>query len=40
MYVDETDGQIILPPGTHLSLSYLTTAAVGIAAMTWVEIDE
>lgn len=40
MYVDETRGQIILPPGTHLSLSYLTTAAVGIAAITWVEIDE
>lgn len=40
MYVDETNGQIILPPGTNLSLSYLTTAAIGIAAMTWVEIDE
>lgn len=40
MYVDETYGDIILPPGAQLSLSYLTTAAVGIAAMTWVEIDE
>lgn len=40
MYVDETMGDIILPPGTQLSLSYLTTAAVGIAAITWVEIDE
>lgn len=40
MYVDETDGEIILPPGTNLSLSYLTTAAVGIAAITWVEIPE
>lgn len=40
MYVDETKGDIILPPGTNLSLSYLTTAAVGIAAFTWVEIDE
>lgn len=40
MYVDETNGAIILPPGTNLSLSYLTTAAVGIASMTWVEIDE
>lgn len=38
MYVDETNGAIILPPGTNLSLSYLTTAAVGIASMTWVEI--
>ena len=40
MYVDQTDGAIILPPGTNLSLSYLTTAAVGIAEFTWVEIDE
>lgn len=39
IYVDETDGEIILPPGTNLSLSYLTTAAVGIASITWVEID-
>jgi hypothetical protein len=39
MYVDETNGDIILPPGTNLSLSYLTTAAVGIAEYTWVEID-
>jgi len=38
MYVDETKGDIILPPGTNLSLSYLTTAAVGIAEMTWVEV--
>jgi hypothetical protein len=40
MYVDETNGSIILPPGTNLSLSYLTTAAVGIASFYWVEIDE
>lgn len=40
MYLDETNGQIILPPGTNLSFSYLTTAAVGIAAFTWVEIDQ
>ena len=40
MYVDEIDGEIILPPGTHLSFSYLTTAAVGIALLTWIEIDE
>jgi hypothetical protein len=40
MYVDETRGEIILPPGTNLSFSYLTTAAIGIAAFTWVEIDE
>lgn len=40
MYVDETNGDIILPPGTNLSLSYLTTAAVGIAEFSWAEIDE
>lgn len=39
VYEDQTDGDIILPPGTHLSLSYLTTAVVGIASITWVEID-
>ena len=40
MYVDETNGSIIVPPGANLSLSYLTTAAVGIASITWVEIDQ
>lgn len=40
MYVDQTNGDIILPPGTNLSLSYLTTAAVGIAEFTWCEISE
>jgi len=40
MYVDYTNGEIILIPGTSISLSYLTTAAVGIASITWVEIDE
>lgn len=39
-YTEEVNGEIILPPGTQLSLSYLTTAAVGIAACTWVEVDE
>lgn len=39
-YKEEINGEIIIPPGQHLSLSYLTTAAVGIAAMTWVEIPE
>lgn len=39
-YVDQTNGEIILVPGTNLSLSYLTTAAVGIASISWVEIDE
>ena len=39
-YTDETNGTIIIPPGGALSLSYLTTAAVGIASITWVSIDE
>ena len=39
-YTDETNGDIIIAPGGCLSLSYLTTAAVGIASITWVEIDE
>jgi len=38
-YTEEINGEIILPPGTHLSLSYLTTAAVGIASVTWAEVD-
>ena len=39
-YKEEVDGEIIIPPGGALSLSYLTTAAVGIASVCWVEIDE
>lgn len=39
-YKEDIDGEIILPPGTNLSFSYLTTAAVGIAAFTWAEIDQ
>jgi len=39
-YTEEVSGEIILPPGTHLSLSYLTTAAIGIASVTWAEVDE
>lgn len=37
-YTDFTEGDIIIPPGGCMSLSYLTTAAVGIASVTWVEI--
>ena len=37
-YTEEVNGEIILPAGTHLSLSYLTTAAIGIASVTWVEV--
>ena len=39
-YTDYTNGSIIIAPGGCLSLSYLTTAVVGIASVTWVEIDE
>lgn len=39
-YTDLTNGTIIIAPGGCLSLSYLTTAAVGIASVTWAEIDE
>lgn len=40
VYEDFTNGQIIIAPGGCLSLSYLTTAAVGIASITWVEVKE
>lgn len=36
-YVDEPEGTLIIPPGGNISLSYLTTAAVGIASVSWVE---
>lgn len=39
-YNEDIDGEIIIAPGGCLSLSYLTTAAVGIAAVTWVEVKE
>ncbi len=39
-YTDYTEGSVIIAPGGALSLSYLTTAAVGIASVTWVEIPE
>jgi hypothetical protein len=39
-YSEDINGTIIIPPGGCLSLSYLTTAAVGIASVSWAEIDE
>jgi hypothetical protein len=39
-YNEYVGGTIIVAPGGCMSLSYLTTAAIGIAAVTWVEIDE
>ena len=39
-YHEELYGDLIILPGGCMSLSYLTTAAVGIASVTWVEVDE
>lgn len=39
-YKEELNGDLIIPPGGAMSLSYLTTAAVGIASVTWVEVDK
>ena len=38
-YEEYLNGDLIIPPGGCMSLSYLTTAAIGIASVTWVEID-
>jgi|SRR6185436_1389495 len=32
------EGDLILIPGTYVQLSYITTAPVGIADMSWVEV--
>lgn len=37
-YTYYSNGDIIVTPGTSISLSYLTTAAVGIAEVSWVEV--
>lgn len=34
---DDIDGAIILVPGTSIQLAFLTTAAVGMGSVTWVE---
>jgi len=34
---DEIQGAIILVPGTSIQLAYVTTAAVGMASITWTE---
>lgn len=34
---DQIDGSIILVPGTSVQFAYVTTAAVGLASMTWLE---
>lgn len=39
-YEEYLNGDLIIAPGGAMSLSYLTTAAVGIASVSWVEINE
>lgn len=39
-YKEDLNGDLIILPGGAMSLSYLTTAAVGIASVTWAEIDQ
>ena len=39
-YTTQLNGALIILPGGAMSLSYLTTAAVGIAGVTWVEIEQ
>lgn len=34
---DDIDGSLILVPGTSIQLSFLTTAAVGMGSISWVE---
>lgn len=34
---DDIDGSLILPPGTSVQLAFLTTAAVGLGYISWVE---
>lgn len=37
-FTDLIMGALILVPGTYVQISYITTAPVGIASMTWVEV--
>ena len=39
-YKEDLNGDLIILPGGAMSLSYLTTAAVGIASVTWAEIAQ
>jgi len=39
-YNELLNGDLIILPGGAMSLSYLTTAAVGIASVTWAEIAQ
>lgn len=39
-FTDLILGAMILVPGTYVQVSYITTAPVGIASMSWVEVDD
>jgi len=38
-FTDLILGSMILVPGSYVQVSYITTAPVGIASATWVEVD-
>lgn len=37
-FTDNVYGAVIVQPGTYVQISYITTAPVGIASMTWAEV--
>ncbi len=39
-FKDDINGAMVLVPGSYVQVSYITTAPVGIASMSWVEVDE
>ncbi len=39
-FKDDINGAMVLVPGTFVQVSYITTAPVGIASMSWVEVNE
>ena len=38
-YVAELNGSLILPPGAFCALGYLTTAVLGLAGVSWAEVE-
>lgn len=38
-FKDDINGAMVLVPGSYVQVSYITTAPVGIASMSWVEVD-
>ena len=37
-WTDRGEGSLVLVPGSYVQISYITTAPVGIASMTWAEV--